>query len=251
MDSQKQLRKLVEDLVRPCTTLSPRPVEDALPAAATKFGGVPYAEAGERWPVCGGCGGGLSFICQWNMAECAHVPGATGLYAFYYCHGCGSWGDLPSDLKDAWAVRHYPSPQPGRAAALEDSSPTDARTVECSCVLAEEPSLPDWDGVGEVAPRIVELSGALDEAEPWEPYSEIAEGLLGGEPDYRTQVGGYPRFVQNADFPECPDCGERMALLAQIDSEEEAGIMWGDSGSVYLFGCGRHPAQVQMRLQCF
>ena len=54
MSSQKQLRPLVQALVRPCTTVEPRPSDKALPATATKFGGTPYAERGDRWPICGG-----------------------------------------------------------------------------------------------------------------------------------------------------------------------------------------------------
>ena len=251
MDPQKQLRTLVESLVRPCTAATCIPGDADVSPVSTKFGGAPYAERGEKWPVCGGCGKGLSFICQWNLAECPHLSGSAGLYAFYYCHGCASWGDLPADLKDAWMVRRYPAPDPGRSVHLEDASPTGARTTDCSCTLAKERSLPDWDGLAEEAPRAAALSKELNEDEAWEPYSEIAEELLGGEPDYRTQIGGYPRFVQGADYPECPDCAQRMRLLAQIDSEEEAGLMWGDSGCVYIFGCDKHTAQVQMRLQCF
>jgi uncharacterized protein YwqG len=249
MSSEQQLRKQVEALVRQCTVVEPHASEEALPPTATKFGGAPYAERGDTWPMCG-CGRGLTFIFQWNSVHCSHDPRAAGLHAFFYCHECQSWGDLPADAKDAWAVRHYAAPADAKAVVIEDRSPTENRLTECACQAATVPSLPDWDGLGEVAEEIAELSAKLDEDEAWEPYSEAAEQILGGEPDYRTQIGGYPRFVQGADFPEC-ECGQRLSLLAQIDSEDEAGLMWGDSGCIYLFACEKHPKQIQMRLQCF
>jgi uncharacterized protein YwqG len=249
MSSQQQLRKLVEALVRPCTVAVPSASDAPLPQSSTKFGGMPYAERGDAWPMCG-CGRGLTFVFQWNAADAPHPRAGAGLYAFFYCHECGSWGDLPADVKDAWAIRQYAAPDESRSVALEDRSPTEHRHTECSCTLSKAPSLPDWDGLGELSDEAAELSAELKEDEPWEPYSEIAEEILGGEPDYRTQVGGYPRFVQGADFPEC-ECGQRMSLLAQIDSEDEAVVMWGDSGCVYLFTCDKHPKQIQMRLQCF
>ena len=49
---------------------------------------------------------------------------------------------------------------------------------------------------------------------------------------------------------ECPRCDQLMEMFAQIDSEEEAGLMWGDVGCIYLFCCRRHPGEVRLELQC-
>ena len=49
----------------------------------------------------------------------------------------------------------------------------------------------------------------------------------------------------------CDHCRSRMNLLAQIDSETEADVMWGDSGCLYLFYCVNHPREIKLNLQCF
>ena len=229
---------------------------EAVSLIATKFGGLPYAERGDEWPVCGGCGEGLSFIFQANLAECAAAERGKGLFAFFYCHSCSSWGDIPPELTDAWVVRRYEAPSEAKAIEMEDTSPEDARTRACSVKLATVMSLPDWEGVGEIAPEVSDMSAELNDDEPWEPYVSAAAELLGEHPDnddFRTQIGGYAKFVQGAVIPECAKCNHAMRLLAQIDSADEAGLMWGDAGCVYLWECERHPQGelVQMRLQCF
>ena len=41
-----------------------------------------------------------------------------------------------------------------------------------------------------------------------------------------------------------------MVLLAQIGSEEAAGLMWGDADCLYLFVCEDRPGNVYLTLQC-
>lgn len=38
------------------------------------------------------------------------------------------------------------------------------------------------------------------------------------EQENLTRVGGYPSWIQSADFPSCPDCGKTMPFLFQLDS---------------------------------
>jgi len=48
-----------------------------------------------------------------------------------------------------------------------------------------------------------------------------------------SQLGGYPSWVQDAEYPECPNCGLRMIFIAQLDREDcEAG-----EGILYSFLC--------------
>jgi hypothetical protein len=143
------------------------------------------------------------------------------------------------------------NPSDANANLLQDESPVESRTKPCAANLELVQSVPDWDDINDIAPQLAQLSAAADESEPWSAYQSAVEELLGEEPNFRTQIGGYPHWVQGAATPDCKICNKPMRLLAQIDSEEDAGIMWGDSGSVYLFECAAHPDQIEMRLQCF
>jgi uncharacterized protein YwqG len=104
-------------------------------------------------------------------------------------------------------------------------------------------SLPDWQGVFRLCPEAVELSRQANSEAPWEAY-RLAVAKVIGESAIHSTVGGYPRWIQG---DETPDGG---TLLAQIDSEHEAGIMWGDVGCVYLFLSQGPEATVSLALQC-
>jgi hypothetical protein len=66
----------------------------------------------------------------------------------------------------------------------------------------------------------------------------------------RSKLGGEPDWVQGNDTPACPECGEPMSFVGQIDSIEhkedhnphrqehrEQDFMFGDVGIIYVFFC--------------
>lgn len=48
-----------------------------------------------------------------------------------------------------------------------------------------------------------------------------------------TQIGGMPTWVQDQAYPSCPDCGQTMMFLAQLDN----GAFSGHEGTYYAFLC--------------
>jgi hypothetical protein len=67
----------------------------------------------------------------------------------------------------------------------------------------------------------------------------------------RTKFGGKPDWIQVDETPECPQCGESMYFVAQIDSIEHENrhnplmrnppkhidFMFADVGMIYVFYC--------------
>ena len=62
----------------------------------------------------------------------------------------------------------------------------------------------------------------------------------------RTKFGGEPDWIQGEDTPECPECGEAMYFVAQIDSFESEvmddppkhiDFTFSDAGMIYVFYC--------------
>ena len=49
-----------------------------------------------------------------------------------------------------------------------------------------------------------------------------------------SQVGGLPTWVQDAEYPECPDCSHRMMFIGQISNEDFDRNM---EGLFYMFLC--------------
>ncbi len=81
----------------------------------------------------------------------------------------------------------------------------------------------DWGGLPR---RCLEFSGAPRN------WLESASWLV---PGVRfSQVGGHPTWIQDAEYPRCPDCGRPMPFLAQLSAEdcEERG-----EGIYYMFAC--------------
>jgi uncharacterized protein YwqG len=187
----------------------------------TKFGGAPYAEAGDAWPICR-CGRALTFVFQWNRAQLRHETGATGLFSFFYCMTCRPWGFDDDDGK--WCLRFHPAPHEGAAVTLADPSPETTRPAHRGTLLSLGESLPD-EGEDEHSDRPATL------------------GLS-------SRIGGHPSYVQGGSDRACPSCHREMALVLQLDSEDRAGLMWGDLGCVYLFRCPEHPAALRFLLEC-
>jgi hypothetical protein len=57
------------------------------------------------------------------------------------------------------------------------------------------------------------------------------------------RVGGEPSWIQNADYPKCPECNKQMMFLMQLASDlpatDGSEWIWGDSGICYTFWCDR------------
>jgi uncharacterized protein YwqG len=79
------------------------------------------------------------------------------------------------------------------------------------------------------ATRLTRLSTELDVA-------ELISNARTGD-----KLGGWPHWIQSAEYPSCPDCKSPMQLLMQIDSEDNLPYMFGDTGCAHLTQCRKHP----------
>ena len=117
----------------------------------------------------------------------------------------------------------------------------------CEIKFSSTKSLPDWEGIDLHCNNASKLSCILDEDEPWDSYDQIVTKLI-GEQDYQSQLGGYPKWVQGESTPKDNE-GNSMKLLFQIDSEDNAGLMWGDVGLIYVF-YDEKSERIEFTLQC-
>ncbi|MBC7910858.1 MAG: DUF1963 domain-containing protein [Pyrinomonadaceae bacterium] len=248
----EEIASYLEPLTRVASRLEPKKRLDkaSLPLLDSHFGGLPYAEVGEEWPVCPTCQTSLSFICQINTASGFHQqPKGVALLTFFYCWECSPWG-LTDEIEGAWIIRTYPEVSEIKAVTLLPKSEQPELTTACVTEMERVLTFPDWDGIGSYSMEAVEASANANPDEPSEAYISTVTAP-GGLTDYATVIGGYPRWVQGEATPDCKVCKSGMSLLAQIDTEDEAGIMWGDVGCVYLFYCPEHPQETKLELQCF
>jgi len=135
----------VDSQERACTELEVARAEAPLAPTASRFGGNPYAEAGESWPTCASCERGLSFVAQLDLRATVVREPHVELFAFYYC-----WHCAPREHeRDAWEIRSYLEPKDELAVAL--TPPDGVRShPECRITLRAARSLPNAEHVTSV-----------------------------------------------------------------------------------------------------
>ena len=154
------------------------------------------------------------------------MPGSIKLVQFFY-----DMEAFPAETaEDGWLVKTYE--QLNTNNAVEIATPAGITPGKyCGISFEDCGSLPDLEGLELYSPdtwRFVTM-----QENTWDLYEDAVAGLTGAQ-HYRSQWGGYPAWVQGESTPKIQG-GENMPLLFQIDSEDHAGLMWGDMGLVYVF----------------
>ncbi|WP_438445399.1 YwqG family protein [Gorillibacterium sp. sgz5001074] len=227
--------------------------EEDIPAAHSKIGGRPDLPPSAEWPAYEGRP--LHFIAQVNLEQLGCEPPELprkGMLSFFYDALEQPWGFDPAD-RGRWKVQYFESltdlvrrEEPEEL--VEQGTFGAARIGRCSV----QTTLPDYESF---CLRSMDWS-----PEQRERYLQLAEEV--GEYNRTTSVThqllGHPGLIQGDMQLECQlasnglYCGDgsgyrdpRRAeleagaaawrLLLQVDSEEEAGMMWGDSGRLYFW----------------
>jgi uncharacterized protein YwqG len=244
-----RVKRCIRPSLRLRTTVTP---VDAIKLGQSRIGGQPDLPPQFQWPRFDGLA--LSFIAQLDLAELAAQPNVLplpkqGHLAFFYDSEQRTWGFDPKDRGSA-LVAYFPGPA---SALVRTELPADAsesgRFQCCALSYVSDQNLPDT----------------------WSPYydpelSEEEKSLLFNYHDAvrdesnapRHRLGGHADCVQNPMELECQlvtnglYCGNatgyedpRRAILApgaldwrlllQIDTDDDAGIMWGDCGTIYYW----------------
>lgn len=240
--SKDQLDSLLKPLIKRAKKLEPEPDKSAeLASCESKFGGMPYAEAGDAWPRCAACNLELTFINQ------IYDEDKQQLFVFYYCCACFPWGYSDEDDGE-WLAKLYKAPANEKIVTIRRHEEDEYALNPCKTTFSFMQRLPDWEGLDYTSREASELCCKISD-DPWQEYAEAVE-RLGCISDYATILGGYPRYVQSAASFKCPTCDTDMEFYAQIDSEDDANIMWGDMGLVYFFRCPQHENEFKLELQC-
>lgn len=189
--------------------------EPDLPLASTRLGGRPDLAPSAAWPSFEDRP--MAFVAQVNLAEVSPLDERgllppSGLLSFF-----GAPADL--DQPGSWHVSFTED----AAAVAKLEFPADLSFRERYATVAlraqrELTSLP------------MESETLADLGLTWE--ERIAYGdALRGEEGPRHRMLGHPDVVQSDPRDEEPG----LCLLLQVDSDEDAGMMWGDVGRLYFW----------------
>jgi len=244
LSTYEDLIELVKPLIKKATKLivekPSRPPENS--QLRSHFGGQPYFEENEEWPK-SKSGTSLDFIFQVINNGDISLPNNIKLIQFYY-----DFDEFPWDsIDDGWLVKIYGKINEDTVKLIPRPEELE-KSKYCDLTFKQIASLPNWEGIEVHSLNAKKLSCILNEDEPWGNYIKVCEELL-GESDYHSQIGGYPKWVQGESTPRKSD-GVPMNLLFQIDSEDNADIMWGDSGLIYVFQ-DNETNMLEFTLQCY
>jgi uncharacterized protein YwqG len=218
----------------------------------SRIGGLPSLPDNVPWPEWKGKP--LAFLCQLDLSEIPEdcnrqgLP-TSGMLYFFYSQDQETWGFDPKD-KGSWQVIHASSP------SLDNTICSAPHGLKKDCVYAQRPlsftsleTYPDWQD---------ERVGALNLSDSQaDQYIEICSSVFGDSPAHHLL--GYPSPVQGNDMDlECQlashgiYCGDASGyqdprareleggrrdwvLLLQLDTDDDAGMMWGDGGMLYFW----------------
>ena len=231
----------------------------------SRLGGIP--DLATPWPRYEGRP--LGCVAQLDLEEMKAAGGpdwlpATGRLIFFYELEHGSWGIEGKDAGSAIVI--YETGDQAQAIVAGDL-PEDARFPSYPVRFTAATSLPsesrlevDWKRLTKAEHLAVEA--AVEALQPPGPVH---------------QVGGYPQSVQGDDMEvQCQSVteglylgdrggsktSERMSssaadwrLLLQLDTDNDAGMMWGDTGVLYFWireqdARAKDFSRVWMILQC-
>lgn len=220
-------------------------------AGFSKIGGLPNLPADAAWPSWQDAP--LAFLCQIAIAELPEGSSlrqtvGEGYLYFFYDQEQSTWGFDPADI-GSWRVIHSTA-APGEERAAPDELDEDYIYIEKPLQFKPISSLPD-------SQRVERHFPADDADELGEALHEEKHAAYAGQPHH--QIGGYPDVVQGDSMElECQlashglYCGDASGyndpraanlaagakdwrLLLQLDSDDAAGMMWGDCGLIYFW----------------
>ena len=224
------------------------------------LGGAPAVPAGHVWPTWRGRP--HSFIGQVRLEELGDAAvsfglPSSGLLSFFYDADQGQWG-LEAGGAAGWHVAWFPSGTPLEVRPLPDELTTFERFTGRPVSFAREWTVPPWDSyemdrVGLPAAFGVGRDIASD------GFEDLQQNLDAvGSGRARHRMFGFADQIQGEMRAECElvsngiDVTDRAAaegpravelernaalweLLLQVDSDEQLGTDWGDSGTIYYW----------------
>ncbi len=239
---------------RDCLRLTPVPTEEhRLHPGASRFGGLPDLGPGQEWPRWDR--GPLGFIAQLDLKSLAPslppgaLPGA-GWLSFFYNPQQDTWGFDPRDA-GGFRVLYTPPDAQLRRLVLPADLSEQGQFEACELLITPDLSLPSRSSDHFTLAGLQELPGG-----PWDDLMEALWGEHGW--GARSKLFGYADEIQNPMEEECAlasggvYCGDGSAtadprtaglrssaqdweLLLQVNTHDEASMMWGDMGAIYYW----------------
>jgi hypothetical protein len=230
------------------------------PATASKFCGTPWIGPDAPCPDCGHCKKALPLFLQLDLGDLPDELGGrfgTGLLQLFYCtrKECQRYGGWEPFADDLHRVRIVQPTGPGLAASVpQQTGEFPAKRIVGWTRFIDLPQPEEHGELGlEYAYDFKAGTVRLECQELGLVFDGIKDDLLAekiGDSVAGDKLGGWPAWIQNVYYPNCPRCGQRMVHVFQVDSEDHIPFMFGDAGCGHITQCPRHREAVAFGWAC-
>lgn len=238
-------------LARTSIRLVSRTINDSrIALGASKLGGHPDLLASFEWPWHDGIP--LSFVAQINLADMPHeelseqLP-TTGLLSFFYDAQQRVWGFDPADA-GGWSVFFFDHPSDLAPAQFPDKLPEVGRFRCRALDPRTELTFAPWEfaeveALNLTRDQLMAYSDLIADDDARGPRHRLLghPDPVQGDMQLECQLAanglsaGNPKGYRDPRAAELKPGAVRWRLLLQIDTDDEAGMMWGDVGTIYYW----------------
>jgi len=232
------------------------PVTSIAVEGTSWFGGPPSHSASGDWPVCVECKKPMQFFLQLDLAtlpEGFNSIQRTGMVQLFYCGSdngmCETWQPFTGTHNIRLFSEAHPIARPRGTSELARN------TIVAWDEFADTPHPEEHERCGvSYDYDFVKNRVSVNCDSPPISFQDLDIDLNVAElvSSARTgdKLGGWPHWVQSAEYPSCPECRSQMELLIQIDSEDHLPYMFGDAGCAHLTQCRNHPQVLAFGWAC-
>jgi uncharacterized protein YwqG len=222
-----ELAGFVAPHVRPAVRLLTEPTGEPQ-LGRSRVGGTPDLPADVAWPRHRNVP--LAFLAQLNLVEVSAAAPAGPLprtgHLWFFCDAA-RW-----DFSTAGSavVLYRAGSARLQAAAAPDDLPSQSHFKCCSVTMEFYEDMPDDEAADWLWTALGDDEGRT------EAYSELREYLNAGANEASPhKLLGFANTIQGTMESECVPAAHDWQLLLQVDSDGNAGMMWGDAGRVYFW----------------
>ncbi|PKN90934.1 MAG: DUF1963 domain-containing protein [Chloroflexi bacterium HGW-Chloroflexi-6] len=224
-------KKNIEASIKPFIEIKASQEENLL-LWQSKFGGLPYFPKDLEYPK-DAKGQPMFLLAQINFAESPKLEKfpKAGILQFYISGGDDLYGAILEDLgkQDGFRVLYFPEVFEDESKLITDFGflpEPDMLPFGKSCSLKFSLKHAPVTANDYQFESLVIGQGADSGPDIDKVYSEYETTF----PAYGHRIGGYPYFTQSDPRNDEKYKNQQYVLLFQMDSDEEAGILWGDVG---------------------
>lgn len=208
---------------------------------SSKFGGLPFIPQGTEYPICQHCGEKMPLFLQLHkkdLPDKAKTAFAGELLQVFYCTNieCEVECEAYFPFAKSTLVRVFNSDEIDKEMSFPDNFLAN---------IFPEKIIIDWEEKSDY-PNGEELQRLMDE----EVLTDLEEDEDYEYPLMGDKLLGWAAWVQGIEYPFCPECGEEMSLVFQIDSNDNLDYMFGDVGCSHVTQCKNHPHQLTIAWAC-